>query len=170
VNAPPTRRPDVSRGSPPASAEARLAETRELLARTPLIVRSRPHALAAWPTSLAPVLAAQLVTVAAREPGALVCWCVDEREVTALLPQSALAALPAPTSCERDWAAITLDTVMTWDVTGVLAAVSGALAAAGIPIGAVTAFSRDHILVPNARLPEALAALSGLCGEVRHDG
>lgn len=126
--------------------------------------------LAAWPPALAPVLSAQLVTVAARAPGAIVCWCVDELELSALLPESALASLPAPARCERDWAAITLDTVMAWDVVGVLAAVSGALAAAGIPIGAVTAFSRDHILVPRARLPEALAALSGLCGEVRRDG
>jgi uncharacterized protein len=149
------------------TAEARL---RKLLARTPLRVRREPHALAAWPPSLAPLLAAQLSTIAARAGGSLVLWCVDEREVTALLPQSALAALPAPTSCERDWTAITLDVVLAWDVTGVLAAVSGALAGAGIPIGAVTAFSRDHLLVPRARLDDALAALSGLCGEVRRDG
>ncbi|HTE06117.1 MAG TPA: ACT domain-containing protein [Planctomycetota bacterium] len=147
---------------------------RELLARTPLRVRRAPHALASWPPALAPLLAAQLVTLAAREAGpgggGLVFWCVDERELSALLPQSALPALPAPTRCERDWAAITLDADMAWDVSGVLAAVSGALAAAGIPIGAVTAFSRDHVLVPRARLPDALAALAGLCGEVRADG
>jgi hypothetical protein len=165
---------------PPAGAEG----VRELLARTPLLVRARPHALAAWPRdaahavdapsagpSAAPSgaqLAASLAAVAAREPGALVLWCVDEREVTALLPQAALASLPAPASCERDRAVITLDAVMAWDVTGVLAAVSAALALAGIPLGAVTAFSRDHLLGPRARLPDALAALSGLCGEVRH--
>ena len=79
----------------------------------------------------------------------------------------ATADLPPPRSVQRGWSLITLDAVMAWDVTGVLAAVTAPLAAAGIPIAAVTAFSRDHLLVPWDRLDDALAALAGLCGQVR---
>jgi hypothetical protein len=146
------------------------AAVRALLARTPLVVRRGPFALGSWPTAQLPLLSALLPAVAARADGAPCLWCVDDLELTALLPERALAELPPPQRVERGWCVLTLDTVMAWDVTGVLAAVAGALAAAGVPLGAVTAFSRDHLLVPSARLPDALAALAGLCGSVREHG
>lgn len=138
-------------------------DVRELLRRTPLIVRRGPYALGAWTLAQASAVASGMLRARAGT-----WWLVvDELEVTALLAESALDELPAPRQCERGWALITLDLAMDWNVTGVIAAVSDALSSAGIPLGAVAAYSRDHLLVPGARLDEALAALSNLCGEVR---
>lgn len=138
-------------------------DARALLARTPLIVRKGPFALASWP----PAQASAVSAAALRSNSDVVLWMRDEREVTALLRESALSSAPPPRNSQRGWVLLTLDLPMEWDVTGVLAAVSGALAGAGIPIGAVTAYARDHVLVPADRLDAALAALAGLCGEVR---
>jgi hypothetical protein len=126
-----------------------------ILRQTPLVVRRGPFALCAWPRgeSLPPLF----FTVR------------DDRETTALVLEADLAALPAPERVQPGFAVVTLDLPMDWGVVGVLARVSGALAAAGIPLGALAAFSRDHLLVPASRVDEALAALADVCGEVREE-
>ena len=126
-----------------------------ILRQTPLVVRRGPFALCAWPRGQA--LPALFFTVR------------DDRETTALVAEADLSALPAPERVQPGFAVITLDLPMDWDVVGVLAAVSRALADAGIPLGAVAAFSRDHLLVPADRLDGALAVLADLCGEVREE-
>lgn len=126
-----------------------------ILRHTPLAVRRGPFALCAWPRG--ETLPPLLFTVR------------DDRETTALVPEADLADLPAPERVQEGFAVITLDLPMDWDVVGVLARVSAVLAAAGIPLGAVAAFSRDHLLVPAARLDDALAALADVCGEVREE-
>jgi hypothetical protein len=133
------------------------------LASTPLVVRRGPYALGAWAPAQASAVGAALL----RRSGDLLLWMRDDREVSALCRDEALGALPPPREVQRGWAVLTLDQAMAWDLTGVLAAVSGALAAAGIPLGALTAYSRDHVLVSGERLDDALAALRPLCGEVR---
>ena len=45
---------------------------------------------------------------------------------------------------------------------GFLAAVSSALARAGVPCNAVAAFHHDHVFVPEAKVEAALDALAGL--------
>ena len=50
---------------------------------------------------------------------------------------------------------------MGWEVVGFLARVTGALAAAGVPLGAVCGFSRDHLFVAEAHLERALETLRG---------
>jgi hypothetical protein len=135
---------------------------REILRRTPLVARRGPYALGAWTVSQASAVAS-----GALRARATTWWLVvDELEVTALLVQSALSELPPARRCERGWSLITLDLAMDWELTGVLAAVSERLAAADIPLGAAAAYSRDHLLVPGARLEDALATLSDLCGPV----
>ena len=135
----------------------------ELLAATPLTVRRGPYALGAWNRAQASAVSSGLLR--ARTDIAL--HVTDDLEVTALLREAALSELPPPRSIQKGWSVITLDAVMGWDLTGILAAVTAPLAAAGIPVAAVTAFSRDHVLVQSERLDEALAALAGLCGQVR---
>jgi hypothetical protein len=136
---------------------------RELLRRTPLVARRGPYGLCAWPVPQASAVASG----ALRARAGLWWLIVDDREVTALLAESALGELPPPRQCEKGWSVITLDLAMGWEVTGVIAAVSDALARAGIPLGAVAAYSRDHLLVPSMRLEQALEVLSGLCAGVR---
>jgi hypothetical protein len=51
---------------------------------------------------------------------------------------------------------------MAWELVGFLALVSGALASAGVPIGAVCGFSRDHLFVARPFLPATLRTLERL--------
>ena len=53
---------------------------------------------------------------------------------------------------ERDLAWIRFEAPMGWEVVGFLARVTGALAEAGVPIGAVCAYSRDHLFVARKHL------------------
>ncbi|MEW6660931.1 MAG: ACT domain-containing protein [Bacillota bacterium] len=54
---------------------------------------------------------------------------------------------------------ITLDIALDWSVVGFLAAISGELAGKGIPVGAISAYSRDHLLVKQEYLERALETL-----------
>ncbi len=60
---------------------------------------------------------------------------------------------------------ITLDVVFSLEIVGVLARLTPALAAAGIPILALSSFSRDHFLVPEDRAAEALRVLRAQTAE-----
>lgn len=137
-------------------------DAKELLGRTPLIARRGPFALGAWSVAQASAVASGML----RSRGVVWWLVVDETEVTALVAESALDELPPCRQCEKGWSVITLDLAMDWDVTGVIAAISDALARAGIPLGAVAAYSRDHLLVPAMRLDQALDVLSELCADV----
>jgi len=134
----------------------------KLLESSALVVRKGPFALGSWdPERLSAVFAGVL---RARCPTAMV-MC-DDLEVTALISESALIELPPPLQVEGPWALLTLDTVVAWDVVGVLAKVTRVLAAAGVPAGAVSAYSRDHFLVQVEHLDVALEKLSTVCKTV----
>lgn len=60
---------------------------------------------------------------------------------------------------EGGWRLVTLNIELGWNVTGFLARVTEILAAAQIPIGALTAFSRDHLLIKQDDLGHALRVL-----------
>ena len=60
---------------------------------------------------------------------------------------------------EGGWRLVTFDIQLGWNVTGFLARVTEILAAASIPIGALTAFSRDHLLIKQTDLGTALRVL-----------
>jgi hypothetical protein len=67
---------------------------------------------------------------------------------------------------EGDFRLLTLDVELGWDVVGFLAEVSRILASASVPIGAFSAFSRDHLLIKQEYLPSALRALRGFVDEL----
>ena len=143
------------------------ADAADLLASTVIDVRRGPFALAGWPLGQrTEVLAALAHPLTSRvlEHAYLVS---DEKELTLFATEEAVDTLPEPERQERGWCLLTLDTVMEWDVVGVLAAVSGALAEAGIPLGAVAAYSRDHLLVKTEQLDQAVTVLRTLCADVR---
>jgi hypothetical protein len=60
---------------------------------------------------------------------------------------------------EGGWRLLTLNIELGWNVTGFLARVTGILADAQIPLGALTAFSRDHLLIKQDDLGRALRVL-----------
>lgn len=67
---------------------------------------------------------------------------------------------------ERDLCWIRFEAAMGWEVVGFLAAVTGRLASAGVPLGAVCGYSRDHLFVAAPHLDRARAALAGIAVEL----
>ena len=88
---------------------------------------------------------------------------VRERdETTLLVSQNALEALLARhpgARVERDLVWIRFEAAMGWEVVGFLARVSGELARAGVPIGTVCGFSRDHLFIAERHLPTTCSVL-----------
>ena len=87
----------------------------------------------------------------------------EEEGLTLILPvETARAHGLTP---EAPWALITLTVHSSLEAVGFLAAISAALAAAGISLNAVSAYTHDHLFVPWDRRLEALAILERLAGE-----
>jgi hypothetical protein len=68
---------------------------------------------------------------------------------------------------ERGYRLITLDVKLDWDVTGYLASVTKALADEHVPVGVLSSFHHDHLLVRADLLEQALAALQRLVDAAR---
>ena len=113
----------------------------------------------------APPLAADLAPLAR----ALPCQAIREGgETTLLVPEAELAGILARhpgAEAERGLAWIRFESAMAWDLVGFLALVTGRLAAAGVPLGAVCAFHRDHLFVAERHLERARAVLRELFPE-----
>jgi uncharacterized protein len=73
----------------------------------------------------------------------------------------ATEAVPGDVQAERGWRAIRVAGPIDFALTGILASVLAPLAAARISIFAVSTFDTDYVLVREAALDRALAALSG---------
>jgi hypothetical protein len=86
----------------------------------------------------------------------------DAHEVTLLLEEvdwRTMRHAVREARVERDFRLVTLDIELPWNVIGYLAHVAEILAAAGIPVGALAAFSRDHLLIKQDDLGKALRVL-----------
>lgn len=68
------------------------------------------------------------------------------------------AAVPA-TRVAGGWRLLTVRGPLEFTLTGIMAALSGALAAAGVPLVALSTFDTDHVLVADADLARAIRAL-----------
>ena len=89
----------------------------------------------------------------------------QEREGTAFVvrrEQAEAAGLPHAFASRL----ITLTVHSSLEAVGFLAAITSALAAAGISVNAVSAFYHDHLFVPSERAEDALLLLQGLAGDV----
>ena len=87
----------------------------------------------------------------------------DGREVTLLLEEDdwqRIRHIVRDARIERDFRLVTLDVELPWNVVGYLARVTEILAASGIPVGALSSFSRDHLLIKQDDLGRALGVLS----------
>ena len=86
----------------------------------------------------------------------------DPYEVTLLVEESdwrAMRHAARDARAEAGFRLVTLDVQLGWDVVGFLAHVTRILAGAGIPVGALSAFSRDHLLIKQDDLGKALRVL-----------
>lgn len=86
----------------------------------------------------------------------------DQREVTLLLEEDdwlRIRHAARDARVERDFRMLTFDLELPWNVVGYLAQVTEMLAAAQIPVGALSSFSRDHLLIKQEDLGNALRVL-----------
>ncbi|HJR09472.1 MAG TPA: ACT domain-containing protein [Pyrinomonadaceae bacterium] len=86
----------------------------------------------------------------------------DQYEVTLLVEEEdwlVMRHAVRDARVETNWRLVTLDIELGWNVTGYLARVTEILAAASVPVGALTAFSRDHLLIKQDDLGTALRVL-----------
>lgn len=86
----------------------------------------------------------------------------DEQEVTLLLEETdwrAMRHVARDARLEGSFRLLTFDLVLDWSVVGFLAHVTTLLADAGISCGALSSFSRDHLLIKQDDLARALKIL-----------
>ena len=86
----------------------------------------------------------------------------DTVEVTLLLDETdwqTMRHAAREARVEGGFRMLTLDIELGWEVVGYLARVTSILAEAGIPVGALSAFSRDHLLIKQDDLGRALRVL-----------
>jgi uncharacterized protein len=85
----------------------------------------------------------------------------DKTETTCVIEES-LWRPENHYASDPGWKIITFDMILPFGLVGFMAAVSGALAKAGIGICALSAYSTDHVMVKSRDLEKALAALKKL--------
>ena len=126
------------------------------------MVRDRVH-LHLWPQAYVVARLAVVPDLGGRAApaGAPLCLTVGHGEVSLLAPAETVEGLGvAIQHLERGWRALTVDTVFPPGTIGVLEAVSTALARIGVPVMVFSSHDTDHVLVPEAQLGRALAALN----------
>jgi hypothetical protein len=93
----------------------------------------------------------------------------DNKEVTLLVEEDdwqRMRHAVRDARVEGNFRLVTLDIELLWNVVGYFAQVSEILAAAGVSIGALSSFSRDHLLIKQEDLGKALRALGDHVGEL----
>ena len=86
---------------------------------------------------------------------------VDKNEITVIVDQSRFNEKDG-IEVEKGWKVLTFNMVLPLGLIGFLAKVSEALADEKIPILAISAYSRDHILVKEKDLTKAIKKLEDL--------
>jgi hypothetical protein len=92
---------------------------------------------------------------------------VEPDSVTLVLTTTAWRGVSAAfprARVEQPYRLITFTIDFSPEVVGFLAAVSGVLAAAGVPLLAVCGFTKDHLLIQERHLDTAVATLQALIG------
>jgi len=77
------------------------------------------------------------------------------------------AVAPADAEVSRGWRCLRVDGPLDLGMVGVLAALAGALASAGVSVFALSTFDTDHLLVRDAQLEQAVASLRSAGHDVR---
>ncbi|MGI8494575.1 MAG: ACT domain-containing protein [Pyrinomonadaceae bacterium] len=93
----------------------------------------------------------------------------DSREVTLLLDEvdyGTIRHMLRDAKTEGVFRMLAFNIELNWDVVGYFALISKILAEAEIPIGAISAFSRDHLLIKQQDLPKALKVLGKYVAEL----
>ena len=141
--------------------------TEQVLSRTEFRTDETEYQLLSLPAN-GVALAAAIMAETGEPFSALV---LDRHEVSLLLRRDVLEQygprLRLARLSDQSYRLITFEEVLEPELVGFLARIGAALAAAGIPILAFAAYSRDHIFVPAEHHSRALAALNALQNEAR---
>jgi hypothetical protein len=78
-------------------------------------------------------------------------------ELSVVCPEG---AVPRQVRHQGGWRCLEVRGPLAFELTGVLASLASPLAAAGVPLFALSTFDTDYLLVPGDRLEEALRALT----------
>ena len=92
---------------------------------------------------------------------------LDPFETTLVVRAELAAGLPEPATALVDRRVILLEGKLADDLVGFMAAITAALADRGVWLLALGAATRDHLLVADAELDDALDALHGLASQNR---
>ena len=68
-------------------------------------------------------------------------------------------AVPDGVTAERGWTCLRVEGPLDLSLTGVMAALSAALAETGVPVFAISTYDTDYLLVPGVRIDAAIEAL-----------
>jgi hypothetical protein len=93
----------------------------------------------------------------------------DRFEVTLLVEEDdwrAMRHAARDAKFEGGFRLVTFDIELPWNVVGFLARVTEILAGEGVAVGALSAFSRDHLLIKQADLGKALRVLGEHAAEL----
>ncbi|MFD8498649.1 ACT domain-containing protein [Amycolatopsis sp. NPDC059657] len=100
------------------------------------------------------------------DPAVLVSITRTPQELSVICP-AALA--PAAQEVEDGWRLLTVRGPLAFNLTGIIAALAGELAAAGVALFSISTFDTDHVLVRGPELVTAVAALRASGHEVTLD-
>lgn len=109
---------------------------------------------------------AELPVWAIVAPGRLVSITRTERELSIVAPQS---SVPPDVVAERGWIALRVVGSLDFDLVGILARLTGALAEAEVSVVALSTYETDILLVRSGDLPRAVDALATVA-DVRRIG
>jgi len=77
-------------------------------------------------------------------------------ELSVVCPQE---TVPSEVCCEKDWRCLKVAGPLDFSLTGILASLAAPLAAAGIPMFAVSTYNTDYIMVKTKDVSRAVAML-----------
>jgi len=79
-------------------------------------------------------------------------------------------SIPADTLAERDWRCLKVAGPLDFSLVGVLGALLGPLGDAGVSVFALSTYDTDYLLVKEAQLQQALAALRAAGHTIKKGG
>jgi hypothetical protein len=134
----------------------------QALRQAKLYIDPREYALLKLPARA--IMAAAGVLAEISEPFCMMI--VDKDEVTLVIPSEAFPdfamRLRDHSAAASSYRLITLDIELEPTLVGFMARISSALAAAGVSILPIAAYSRDHLLIPSQQVDIARQALEQL--------
>lgn len=132
-----------------------------------------PLVLATFPRFAGDRVAAFAGRVGVRDVSAFVAFVTEGDECSLTAPEAAFGSWRLrgrATEVTGGLRAMTIDASMPVDLVGFLAPLAERLAAAQIPIIPQCGFRTDHVLVPDARLDDAVKIALGLIADARKEG